>query len=408
MARSNLPGATAPSAPEPVAPEPGSPEPGGAAHLPEGAASRAWRLMDRLVLGAALVGLLVPGAMFAAGIRGEAIENRPLLEMPALTVDGLLDASWAKGVDAHLADNVWLRRVAVRLRGEAYFRTGGTGNPQVLRGRDGWLFTRREFEVPCSTSAAEIRESLVRAAAALAARGATFRVVAIPDKHSIYPEQVGANPFPPACTESQRPALRAALAELGGVSIDGWTILEAAKAADPARPLYFRADTHWTPYGALQVVRALVTSIDLSLWDEAAVRLEPGRRRTFDLARLIGIVRSQRFDRVVVRPGVDPARTDVPVPFDLSNAPSVFRTTVPAGVPSIGGRTLIIHDSYFRTQIPLVSPFFADAVWVHASDMQRHPEVATLLGPFDTIIVQRVERFLYTDDVERMLSDPGL
>lgn len=384
---------------------PGAPGTGGDAHLPEGAPSRAWRLVDRLVLATALLGLLVPGAMLAVGIRGEPIENRPLIELPALTPDGLLDASWAKGVDAHLADNVWLRPFAVRLRGEAYFRAGGTGNPQVLRGRDGWLFTRREFEVPCTTTAAEIRESLVQAAAALAARGATFRVLAIPDKHSIYPEQVGANPFPPACTELQRPALRAALAELGGVAVDGWTILEAARAADPTKPLFFRADTHWTPYGALQVVRALVTSVDPALWDESAVRLEPGRRRTFDLARLIGIVRSERFDQVLVRPGIDFTRTDVPVPFDLSNAPSVFRTTVPATVPSIGGRTLIIHDSYFRTQIPLIAPFFADAVWVHAGDMQRHPEVATLLGPFDTIIVQRVERFLYTDDVGEMLSD---
>lgn len=375
------------------------------AHLPEGAPTGGWRQIDRLVLIVAMAVLLVPATLLAGGIRVEAIENRPLIEMPSLTAGGLLDGSWMAGVDAHLADNMWLRSTAVRLRGEVYFLAGGTGTPQVLRGRDGWLFTRREFDVPCTTSAVEIGAALAKAAEVLEARDATFRFIAVPDKHSIYPERVATNPFPPACTELQRPTLRAELANLRGSAIDGWTVLEAAKAADPTRPLYSKGDTHWTPHGALQVVRALVTSIEPSLWDESAIRSAGQQQVWFDLARQVGIYRLEPRERIDVRPGISPERSDIPVPFDLSNAPTLFRTTVPNDEPSIGGRTLIIYDSYFGTQVRLVSPFFADATWVHAGDMQRNPELATLLGPFDTVIVQRVERFLYTDNLGRMLSD---
>jgi hypothetical protein len=36
--------------------------------------------------------------------------------------------------------------------------------------------------------------------------------------------------------------------------------------------------------------------------------------------------------------------------------------------------------------------------------MENHPEVATILGPFDTVIVERVERGIYLSDFGKMLS----
>ena len=54
--------------------------------------------------------------------------------MPALTVAGLLDATWAAGVDGFLVDQLAPRPYAIRLRGELLWLTGGTGNPEVIRG----------------------------------------------------------------------------------------------------------------------------------------------------------------------------------------------------------------------------------------------------------------------------------
>lgn len=381
------------------------------AHLPEGPPSRAWRWLDRAILAGVFVGLIAPGALLAGGVTARPIENRPLLTAPPLTVDGLVDASWFQGVDAYLADNVVLRSYAVRLRAEAYLLSGGTGTPEVVRGRDGWLFPRNAFDPNCRHTTAEITAALNSAAAALEAKGIDFRFLAVPDKHTIYPERVADNPFPPACTELGRAELRAALAGLDGRAIDGWAILEAAKAADPKVPVYYRGDTHWTPVGALGAIRALVTSIDPAAWNEAEVEVSGSRRHVDDLARLLGAQRIERPVNVVVRRGVEVVRTNVPVDFELNNAPAIFTTTLqtpggaPVDRPLVEGRTLFLYDSAFNIYVPLVAPWFEHATWVHVGDMQRHPELATTLGPFDTVVVERVERFLYGDDLAAMFRD---
>src|SRR6266853_4311321 len=118
---------------EPFATERGAAIPPGdpSAHLPGGAPTQAWRLLDRLVLvGAALV-LVVPALMLAAGFKPAMIENRPLRVMPALSVSGLVDGSFFNGVDAFLADNIIPLTTAVHLRGAAFYLTGGTGTTDV-------------------------------------------------------------------------------------------------------------------------------------------------------------------------------------------------------------------------------------------------------------------------------------
>jgi hypothetical protein len=42
-------------------------------------------------------------------------------------------------------------------------------------------------------------------------------------------------------------------------------------------------------------------------------------------------------------------------------------------------------------------------VWVHAGDLGRNPQLATELGRFDRVILERVERGLYDTDVEKVL-----
>ena len=100
---------------------PFAPERPAGSHLPEGAPTRAWRHLDRLVLAATMVGLLVPWTLLLAGLRPRPIENRPLATLPAVSVNGLLDGSWFRGADAFVADNVFVRPYAIRVRGEAYW-----------------------------------------------------------------------------------------------------------------------------------------------------------------------------------------------------------------------------------------------------------------------------------------------
>jgi hypothetical protein len=371
-------------------------------HLPTGPASRAWRRFDRLVIAVTLAGLCLPWAFLLGGLRPKPIENRPLVAFPQLTIEGLVDGSAFRRVDAFLADNIAVRSYAVRIRGEVILLSGGTGNPQVLRGRDGWLFTRVELEPSCRYPVATVTGALDRAAAAFAAAGRTFRFVTVPDKHTIYPDELGPNPFPPPCTELQRGTFRAAFARLGPVAVDGWSGLLAARAADPARPLYYRADTHWTQLGALAVIKPLVQSLDPALWRDADVIVEGTTNRSVDLAIQVGVRRIETIPRIVIRPGTV-TKTDVVVPVEVHNARTVF-TTVASGRPTLPGRTLIIYDSFFGIDVQLVSPFFANATWLHVGDLQNHPELASLLGPFDTIVLERVERGLYGVDLAALLE----
>lgn len=375
------------------------------AHLPEGPAGRRWRAIDRLVVAGFIVGLVVPALLLAGGLRPRAIENRPLRTMAELTVVGVLDGSWAAGVDAFLADNIALRQYAIRARGELYWRTGGTGNPQVIRGLAGWLFIRGEFQPTCRFSGDQLAAALTAAAEGFAASAQDFRFLLVPDKHSVYPDRVRPElPFPPSCEDEGRAALGAAIRALGPVAVDGGTLLSAARRANESPDLFYARDSHWTPSGAIVAIRELVRSLDPALWRDEDV-VETGTvRRVMDLATLIGIRRVETTPRLAVRPGVAVRFENVSVPVEVRNARQIVRATASGDRPILGGRTVIVYDSFFGIYMPLVAPFFADSTWIHVGDLLNHPELAAMLGPFDRIVFERVERGLYETDVSALLG----
>jgi hypothetical protein len=376
----------------------------GSEHLPVGPVSEAWRRFDVLVVLVFLAGLLVPGGLLLAGRHAAAVENRPLLRMPPFSAAAALDGTYTAGVDAYLADNVAVRPYAIRLRGEAEWLSGGTGNPEVLRGRDGWLFTAFEFAPVCRLPLDGQLAALRAAAQRFTQSGQTFRYVGVPDKHAIYPDKVLANPLPAACNELGRDEVRATLGAIAPAGIDGWSVLDAARAADPTGPpLYYPLDSHWTPTGAAAVVGALVRSIDPGLWDDADVATAKGRSRS-DLASQMGIHRADPQPGVVLRPGMAVRRTDLAIPVEIHNARAVFRTTASGSRPVVPGRTVIVYDSFFGIDVSLLAPYFADVTWIHVGDLQAQPELAAMLGPFDTVVVERVDRGFYDTDLGPVLD----
>ncbi|MGH9888884.1 MAG: hypothetical protein ACREBE_25350, partial [bacterium] len=121
-----------------------------------------------------------------------------------------------------------------------------------------------------------------------------------------------------------------------------------------------------------------------------------------DLARLMGIRRTERVLRVVIRPDMRIARTDVSLPVALER--TVFRYTATGPDATVPGRTLLVYDSFFGKYPEMVAPFFADTTWLHVSDAITHPELADLLGEFDRVIFARAERSLYQGDDGKVLT----
>jgi hypothetical protein len=376
------------------------------AHLPAGPATRGWRRFDRLVLAAFVVGLLLPGLVLATGRRPAAIENRPLLTAPPLSAASLLDGSLTPKLDAFLTDNIYFRPYAIRVRGELEWATGGTGTTAVVRGRDGWLFLGDGLDPVCRYSVDQVLAGLDQLSAAFAANGQDFHFFAVPDKQSIYPENLTTGLRPTACVEQDRPALRVGLAQLGPQAIDGWSAIGAAKASapkwTPQSSLYFLTDSHWTPTGATAAIRALIDAVDPGLWADKDVVRSGTSEFSTDLARLMGIVRKERVNGVVIRSAMAVSSENLAALPGLEQA--VFHDTATGPEPTVPGRTLIVYDSFLGKYPSLVAPFFADTTWIHIDDVIRHPELAAKLGRFDHVIFARVERFFYAEDAQAALS----
>lgn len=395
MADREAPGGVA----QPFASEAGAAE----GHSLPGPPPGPWRLLDRLVVAAFAMALVVPAILLGAGVRAAQIENRALRTIPPLSVAGLADATWPAGVDGFLTDHLWARPYAIRLRGEVYWLSGGTGNTRVLRGLDDWLFVREELQPVCRWTPAQQAAALGRAAAAFAQRGIDFRFILLPDKHSIYPDKLPPrNPFPVSCVDANRAELDAALAPLRGVAIDSTAALQAARATPGTPAVYYAGDTHWTPTGAAVAVEELARS--LGVWSPDDVQVDGQTRRVLDTPSMLGLQRAVRAPKVVIRPEVEQDRVDVPLPAGAGNTRTVFQVTATGRLDLLPGRTLIVHDSFFAIDARLVAPYFADSTWVHIADLRNVPDLTRLLGRFDRVIVECVARGLYDTDFEAILA----
>jgi hypothetical protein len=366
--------------------------------------------MDRVVAIAFVVILLIPAGAMVAGLRPPAIENRVIRAFPELRLGSPLDTAWYGAIDGALTDRLVLRPAAVRLRAAINYLTGGTGTIRVIRGKGDWLFYGLDFSPTCPVLAPAFVASLDSLNAQFQARGQQLRVMIAPDKSSIYPDRFRAGRPPAGCAARNRAPIRAALAERPGVTFDAWQLLEDARASAPeGPPLYFMQDTHWTAAGAAVAVRALIDTFDASLWDPA--RVIPGETfaAIMDLAAIIGLDATEPGQRILARPQMTGSRTALPVPEGVDPA-SVFEVRSSGPDRVVPGRTLVIYDSFFdeddRPYVAndMVAPFFADTVWIRIDVLLAHPELGQGLGPFDTVILERVERAAYNVPLETFLT----
>jgi SGNH hydrolase-like domain, acetyltransferase AlgX len=363
-------------------------------------------LFDWIVSVGFVVALIVPGIALATGIRPVDLEGRPRASLPLLDASSLGESSTYAAIDRWLADRFPGRNEAVGAHAAIdYGVLGGSTTPNVIVGRDGWLFTRTELEPVCDFTAEQVLAALDRTAAALARRGLDLRLIVPPDKHAMHPEQVvPGSGLGQACSDERRAAMQAGMAARPDHAIELWTRIAARRAADPTVPLYFKQDTHWTPLGAVIATKALVESLAPGVWDDAQMPIEGFANYDTDLSRLIGLPRKERVPRLVVRPGVEMERTVVPTSVDLKSARDIGHYQVDTTAKAVEGRTLIVYDSYFRTNERRIAPWFRDSVWVHADDLKRSPELVADLPAFDRVVVERAERSVYDVDLDALLA----
>ncbi len=375
------------------------------AHLPLASRSRRWRVVDRLAIVAFALALVLPSAAMLAGARPQAIENRPLLTAPPFTPGSIWDPAWSAAVDRAIADNLVLRPRAIRLRAAIDLALSGSPSPDVIRGVDDWLFYRDDLVALCPVGAAELVTRLDAAAAAFAAAGQEFRFIIAPDKHVYYGDRRRPDDGIPApCTDAARPSVRAALATRGAFAVDGWSAVDSARAALPGTELYFRQDSHWVPVAALMAIRDLMLSLDPALWSEADVVAGEPRAFQMDLAQILGVPRTEAALDPLVRPGVQLRTTAVEPPAGLHLPYPIQQISAQGDRRLLGGRTVVVYDSYFGRATNKLAAFFADSTWIHIDDLKQSPDLVRQLGPFDRVIYEEVERYVYRAQLDTLVA----
>lgn len=191
----------------------------------------------------------------------------------------LLSGAWADAYQEDYTQSLSVRRPAVTAWGIIRYLLFGEGEPGVLVGEEGWLFTTEEFALPGDPEAVA-EDGLDRVAAArdaLADQGVRLVVALVPAKARVYQDRLGRYRYPETLAPRYR-RIRRGLAERGVPVPD---LAAALTQAREEGDVFLRTDTHWTPFGA-GVAAEAVAAAAKPLLDELTVDRGRFRRQAGD------------------------------------------------------------------------------------------------------------------------------
>ncbi|MBN8417496.1 MAG: hypothetical protein J0L73_01125 [Verrucomicrobia bacterium] len=130
------------------------------------------------------------------------------------------------------------------------------GNQNVYLGREGWLFDQRELDrlAHARRPANDVQTGLIKLAAQLKAQDTPLLVVAVPDRATLYPEQIRPGRYLDVVRlkgEAGR------LAELKAAGVDVMDMTKALWDFRDRQPVFFSHDSHWTPEAMKAVALAV-------------------------------------------------------------------------------------------------------------------------------------------------------
>lgn len=196
------------------------------------------------------------GVAFLAliGLGGAAaLARAPQLEVP----EGLpvADGRWSAAVEDAFSASLPHHEPSIWAWTAAELALFGDGRPGVVVGDEGWLFTAEELRQAPDDAVARAAAVIARTRDRLAERDAALVVALLPSKARIYRDKLGDVALP-GTVDARYAALREALLRAGVNTPDLQAALSAARGE-----VFMRADTHWSPLGAVTVARAIADSL---------------------------------------------------------------------------------------------------------------------------------------------------
>ena len=358
--------------------------------------------------------LLLPGALYAAGVRSSQFENHALAPFPTP------DAGWDyfRNLSTWTTDNIPLRQQGVQVTNwidENLFNDppgsnggGGTGvpgipsvtypglvYPSVIYGRDGYLFYGEDIRLKCEPprTVEQIIGAIDALARAVQQSGREFVLMVAPDKSTVLPDLMPA--FYPGreCAAQRSRQMRDALDGLE-YAPDLFSVLSDVAVDDPA--VYLPLDTHWGGAGGEAFIRTLVTTLAPGIESSFEPReLRPSRQKG-DLTVLAGrpelmTVRHYALHSPRIRENwqsIEP----------ISESAVLHTASGPPGT-QVEGTTLLIGDSFLDAAGADLPYFFESSIKVHHGAASSDP--ATLVSNMiaaDAVVIEMVERQFASGD----------
>jgi alginate O-acetyltransferase complex protein AlgJ len=301
----------------------------------------------------------------------------------------IINGAFTKAFEAHFDETFPAKKLGVNLWAAVDYVLFREGRPGVVLGRQGWLYTDEEFKV-VEGYERHIRENLALIGSVhrrLANEGISLVVTVVPAKARVYPEYLGGR-APSQAHEQLYSRLLNSLTQARIPTADLLTPLQQGKAREPT---YFRADTHWTPWGAkLAAARTAEVARNNGLTSDSAARYITSRETS----------RPYRGDLFNFLP-LDPYFTRLLPPAEQIE---VVKTTAAADAPHLQQTsTTELFGDESAPNIALVgTSYSANALWNFAGYLSESlgEEVANYArqgkGPFAPML-----SYLRSDDFRR-------
>lgn len=304
------------------------------------------------------------------GRLGDFIDDRFALRDQSLKVDSFIDR------------NVFQEQPAF----------GGSATPQVLEGKDGYLFLKDAFDAACNGhgTPATISNNVKRFAEIVQESGRKIVVSVAPDKSSILTDKLPDGNVQDECHRIKQDQI---WQSLSNADIPGYVDLRSALRKEVQinrRPLYFRQDSHWNQEGSLVGVRQVVEKFKSNIWDSSAVTFSGVTPYTGDLEVMRGGTKTDETPNF--RVSRDQIKVVVPQQDEnqILGYRQISQMSGPVG-SLIEGETLMMYDSFGMAAIEQIVPYFQNLKTVHFEDFNTDKWIK-MIKSADNILFMCVER----------------
>lgn len=336
---------------------------------------------------------------------------KPLLVGAPSDGGSALDGSFQRSLESRYDDAFPGRRFSVNLWTAVELYLFGNGKRGVVVGTDGWLYTDEEFKAVNAAESNFTRntEFIRKVASRMAEAGVPLLVALIPPKVDVYPEHLGRRK-PAAIQRTLHKRTLEALAVAGIATVD---LMATLKAGTAQGQVFFRTDTHWTPYGARIGAAAVVDAIKQK-------GLTPSGEVQGDYRMVEGEVRPHRGDLLNFLP-LDPYFSSMLPPEDNL---VIEKVDVPQPSVSSASQGDLLFSDAAGPKVALVgSSYSANPLWNFRGWIEAGLDEAVAnyakeaVGPFapmaaylqsDDFKNQKPRLVVWEMPARSMLADPDL